>query len=341
MMHRSAGLAHQDYMLHGVAIRVCWDDPTLAQHLWTICTYVGLQAAPSAGVEPQVTLTFVTHARGLSIPLGACRMAEHAGIHAWHVAPQMYLRAGEVVVQLDPTAGTGIGTLRPASGHAPRRLRKDLVLYSLLWLLRYRGLYAIHAAGVAHDNAGCVLVAERDSGKSTLAFSLVRQGWGHLSDDALLLRACGDGIEALSLRPEVCLDPEAARYFPDIVAHWQPCLVADEVKQRLNVTALYPERVLSACLPRLLIFPRIVAAPASQLRPVGKAEALWHLIRQSALLGLEPHLAPHHLDVLTRLVNQTTRYELLAGHDLGQRPALIAPLLIDLMAQAGHPGKGG
>jgi hypothetical protein len=233
-----------------------------------------------------------------------------------------------------------MATLRPAVGHAPRRLRKDLVLYSLLLLLRYRGLYAVHAAGVVHDNAGCLFVADSDSGKSTLAFSLVHQGWGHLSDDALLLRACGDRIEALPLRPEVCLEPEAARYFPDIVAHWRPCPLADEVKQRLNVAALYPERVLTTCLPRLLIFPRIVATPASQLQPVGKAEALWHLMRQSALLGLEPHRAPHHLEVLTRLVKQTTHYQLLAGHDLEQRPTLIAPLLTDLISQACHAGRG-
>jgi hypothetical protein len=341
MLHNVTDLAHQDYTLHGVCIRVCWDDAMVAQHLQTLCMYFGLRVAPTVRAEQPVTFTLLTAAGCLAIPPGALPVAEHAGVRAWRAAHLLYLSDGAVVMQLDPAAGTAMGTLRPGAENASKRVRKDLVLYSLLCLLRYRGLYALHAAGVAKDNVGVLLVADSDSGKSTLACSLVRQGWGYLSDDALLVRPCGDRLEALPLRREICLDLEAARYFPDIVAHWYPCPLAQERKQRLNVEALWPEQVLTVCQPQYLIFPRIVAAPVSQLRPVGRAEALLHLIRQSAVLGLEPHLVSSHLDILKHLVYQTSRYQLFAGQDLGRDPMRIAILLADILGQARGSSLGG
>jgi hypothetical protein len=82
-----------------------------------------------------------------------------------------------------------------------------------------------------------------------------------------------------------------------------------------------------------MLFPTIVAAPQSQLVPIGKAEALLRLIQQSALLSIDPREAPGHLDILARLVRQTRHYRLLAGQDLASDPRRIALLLESLQQQ--------
>jgi hypothetical protein len=161
----------------------------------------------------------------------------------------------------------------------------------------------------------------------------VQHGWQYLADDAILLRGCRDAVAAMPRRPDLCLALAAIYAFPDTVAHWQPCSLAGDAKRRLDVQALYPEQVRATCVPHLLLFPTIVSAPQSQLVPVGKAEALFRLIHHSVLVTVEPRMARSHVEILTRLVNQTRRYALHAGRDLAREPGLITALLADILPQ--------
>jgi hypothetical protein len=336
-MINATPLFHRHYAFHDLYVRLGWDDPAVGKWVQTVYEYFGLVAAQTASPKPQVSLDFFTKARALSIPAEAREVARYRNLKGWQAGTQMFLCDGDATMQLDPASGAGVGTLRPSRSHTPHATQKDLLIYSLLILLRYWGLYAMHAACVANNRVGCMFVADCDSGKSTLAFSLVRQGWAYVSDDSILLRPSGGQVEALALRRDLCLDPEAVRYFPDVVPYWRPCPLAEEVKQRLDMQALYPEQAVLSCMPRVLIFPHIVAEPTSQLRPLGKAAALLRLIRQSALVVVEPHMAPGHLEVLKRLVNQTRSYELFAGQDLGSDPALISRLLSGIGVQQHSP----
>jgi hypothetical protein len=180
---------------------------------------------------------------------------------------------------------------------------------------------------VVADGAGCLLVAPSGSGKSTSTYGLVRRGWHYLGDDALLLHAAGDEVEALVLRRDLCLDPALEGCFPELRTHGQAGRFASRGKRRLAMRELYPERLLDRCVPRLLVFPEIVAEPESRLVPLGIAEVLPRLVAQSAVFALDPEAAPRHLDMLTRLARQTRAYRLLAGRDLKADPELVAPLL--------------
>jgi hypothetical protein len=44
-------------------------------------------------------------------------------------------------------------------------------------------------------------------------------------------------------------------------------------------------------------------------------------------------MARSHVEILTRLVNQTRRYALRAGRDLAREPGLITALLADMVPQ--------
>ena len=326
MPHADA-VASMYYNVHSTWLEVGCDAEAVGAQLQMLSAYFGLEACPAGPPDCDLRLTFLTQSPLLSIPTHACCVAEQHGLQVWQTDSQVYLRDGACVVRLDPASRTGLGTLPPPDGQAPPVLRMDLLLHSVLLLLRYQGFYPEHAACVAYDGGGCLLVGDSGSGKSTLTLGLVQAGWQYLADDAILLRDGRDGIEAMPLRRELCLTPEATRAFPDTAGHWQPGPWPDDLKQRLNVQTLYPAQVRSTAVPHLLLFPTIVSAPQSRLIPVSKAEALLRLIQQSALVTVEPQMAPSHLDSLARLVRQTHHYQLLAGQDLARDPRRIAQLL--------------
>lgn len=321
------------YNLHGTWLEVGWDAEAVGEQLQMLSAYFGLEACSTGHPEYDVHLTFLTQASPLSIPTHASCVAQQHGLQVWQASSQLYVRDGAYVVQLDPTARTGFGTLSSPNGHVPPAIPMDLLLHSILLLLRYQGLYPEHSACVAYDDVGCLLVGDSGSGKSTLTLGLVQEGWHYLADDAILLRGCRGAVEAMPLRRELCLAPEAVRTFQNTVGHWQPSPWPGDVKQRLDVQALYPAQVRSTCVPNLLLFPTIVSARQSQLVPIGKAEALFRLVQQCALVTVEPRMATGHLDVLARLVRQTRHYRLLAGQDLARDPRRIALLLESVRQQ--------
>lgn len=327
------GFTSMYYDVHNTWLGVGWDAATVGEQLRTLSAYFGFEAVTTIPPECHVRLTFITRAPQLSMPTHACCVAQQHGLQVWQADSQLYVRDGACVVRLDPASRTGLGTLPPLQGEILPALRMDFLLYSVLLLLRYQGLYPEHAACVAHNGIGCLLVGDSGSGKSTLTLSLVQQGWQYLADDAILLRGCRDAVAAMPLRRELCLEPEAIHAFPETVGHWQPGPWAGDIKQRLDVQALYPAQVRSTCVPHLLLFPTIVSASQSRLVPVGKAEALFRLIQHSALVTVEPRMARSHVEILTRLVNQTHHYALQAGRDLAREPGLITALLADILPQ--------
>jgi hypothetical protein len=338
-MAQAEAVHYRYYPVHDIWLGVGWDSAPVGTQLQTLCAYFGLEGVATAPPVCHMRLTFRTQARPLALPRQACCVARQHGLHIWHADPQLYVQDGACVVRLDPASRTGLGTLPPLQGQAPPAPRMDLLLYSVLLLLRYQGFYPEHAACAAHDGVGCLLVGASGSGKSTLTLSLVQHGWHYLADDALLLRGGRDAVEAMPLRRDLCLAPAAIRAFPDTVAHWQPCPLAGNAKRRLDVQALYPAQVRATCVPHLLLFPTIVSAPQSQLVPVGKAEALFRLIQHSALVTVEPRMARSHVAILTRLVHQTRCYALQAGRDLAREPGLITALLVDIMPPPQHTHK--
>jgi hypothetical protein len=179
------------------------------------------------------------------------------------------------------------------------------------------------------------MIADSSSGKSTLALGLVQAGWHYLADDAILLRSYNnEDVEVRPLRRDLYLGPEAATLFPDTQGYWQPCLLREDTKQRLDMEALYHSQLRNTCFPDLLLFPTIVDAPKSRLIPIEKAEALYRLIQQSALPTIDPQMAPEHLDILARLVRQTRHVRLLAGQDLAHDPRRIAQILEEVQQPA-------
>lgn len=346
----------------GAQAQVRWEAAAVGRALRDIFRYFGIAAEPpgeetSETSAARVTLRF-SSTETVSVPQGAVRAASFdAGITAWRAEGRVFLTtegaaAGGPAVRLDPAAGAGVGGVGALFREAPGQKRlpvarhrelTGLLVLSLFILLRRHGLYPLHAAalGTEDGGAGVLFIGASGAGKSTLAYSLVREGWAYLSDDSVLLRPGPAGVEALPFRRKFGLEPEAAEAaFPELASAWGPRLTGTD-KRSLAVSKLRPAQAATRCLPRVLIFPEIADRPESELRPVGKAEAMHATTGQSALVTLGPDWAPRHLSVLVRLIGHTQHFRLLAGRDLRNDPAHVAGLIGPLLHRSdAHAATG-
>lgn len=128
-----------------------------------------------------------------------------------------YLTEGTSLLHLKVLKGEGEATLAPLFFQQPPLLQQRFWGFGLLKLLRPLGLYGLHAAGVVSPTGlGLLMVGESGCGKSTLAIQMIRQGWGYLSDDAVLLRLQPEGVEALAFRKPFSINADNAAEYTDL-----------------------------------------------------------------------------------------------------------------------------
>lgn len=87
-----------------------------------------------------------------------------------------------------------------------RRVVEPLVLQAL-------GRETLHASGVVMADGLVAFCGERESGKSTIAFSLARRGYRQFSDDTVVLQVRPEGVRGFQLPFGVRLRREAATFF--------------------------------------------------------------------------------------------------------------------------------
>jgi hypothetical protein len=201
--------------------------------------------------------------------------------------------------------------------------------------LRHRGLYHVHAAGLARGERGVLLPGDTGAGKSTLTVSLIRAGWDYLSDDALLLRAGPVGVEALAVPDEFHLDPALAERFPELAVLAGREAYNDGPRRAFRPEEVYARPPVPGCLPSLLLFPQI-AHGGTRAEAMTPSQALAALIRTSALVLLDERVAAPHLEALRRLVSQCRCYRLYHGPDALEDPELV-PRLVEQLVGISYP----
>lgn len=328
------------YHVAGVTLRLGADHPVVADRLFALMDYFGFDQLAAATPTAGVSLDLVAGTEAVPARDHEAVVVEPMGVNVSSGAGGMLVDDGESWVRVDYDRCRAAGVVRLLQD-GPARFNLNLVTYTLLTLLRFRGLFPVHAAGLALDGAGSLLVGDSGSGKSTLAFNLVRAGWGILSDDSLLLSLGPEGVRAAPLRRDLFLIP-GGNESPEGL--WETCRLAEPEKKRLRVRAAYPERCLASCLPRVLIFPRVCPEETSRVEPCAKTEALNLLAHQSLVADMERLMATGHLGLLRDLVNQCHTYHLVAGHDLVDDPGrcanLVRPLLVAPSPQASPSSDG-
>lgn len=203
-----------------------------------------------------------------------------------------------------------------------------LVFNASMTAMRRCGLFELHASGLVEPDAGggLLFVGPSGSGKSTFATQLAGAGWQYLSDDALLVSRGEEGVEARALRRVFAVS--APTVAAGVLAGYEDLLTEpvsfDPLKRRFEPQAIFPGSFSDVCVPHTIFFPFITGERASESRRLTRAEAMARLIRICPWACYDKPAARAHLDVLTRLTQQTRAFELLAGTDLLGDPNEVA-----------------
>jgi hypothetical protein len=319
------------YQISNVNLLVeCQDQQMSQKVIETFDDCFFLKKANNEPNFPRLTLRYKNNNFTFKPPESAKALVSSPSLRVLKNGNVCYLIKGNSVFQLELTKSIGTGIMGADFWKRPPKSKQEFFMLPLLWLLRPNGMYALHANGIVKDGIGFLFVGGTGSGKSTTAFSLIRQGWEFLSDDVTLLRSNSEKIEAMAFVKGFSIDPQLASRCPELrgleeTSSW------NESKIFINTESLYPDQFLSCCLPKVLIFPKIVSRRKSKLLPVDQAKALILLIENSGGIMLDKNMADNQIEVLKQLIYQTSSYQLLAGLDLYKEPDKIPEIISQLL----------
>ena len=201
-----------------------------------------------------------------------------------------------------------------------------IFLTGLSEILRSRGLFLIHAAALAKDGKGVLIPGFTRSGKTTLSIALLRGGFQFLSDDRPFLKKNGEGFELLAFPEALDVTDQTISFFPELRSSLNPISKSDRHKKEFSVDKVYPNTIVNACRPKILLFPNIVDKEISQIRPLPKIEAIQKLLPHS-LLVFEEKAAEKQFQFLCQFVEEMDCYRLDFGRDLLEVDRVIEKVL--------------
>jgi hypothetical protein len=327
------------YSCHGLTLEVEQhgprDEPVLERFLeglWWVRTADGVR-------RPRLRLSISLHDRGLRVPRGIQPMSGLDGFQGLAVEHEFYLTDGRSLLHVQPRRGQGSAQLAPDFFARPLHSQQLFWMFGLLKLLRPLGAYWLHSAGlVSREGVGILIIGGSGGGKSTLTIDLIRQGWSYLSDDALLLHRQPAGVAALAWRKHVSVDAAAAGAYADLPLGDEAADSTGGRKRRVEIEEVYPGQLVASCLPRVLLFSRVMPHAPSAVMPLDRPTALKQLLAQSGPPLFDHATMAQHFELLTRLLQQATPYELSAGLDIYQKPGRLLQLLASVNGGTLCPG---
>ncbi|HKH43925.1 MAG TPA: hypothetical protein VKM72_04600 [Thermoanaerobaculia bacterium] len=224
----------------------------------------------------------------------------------------------------EPARGRARLWARHGTGEDLWLLSHPLFTLPLVEMLKRRGLWALHAAGLLWNGKAVVLAGASGAGKSTLTLALVRAGFGFLGDDTLFLKPGSGGLRLLAFPDEVDLTEETAAFFPELAPLRAEPRREGWRKRRLRAEETYGAPLAAEVAPGLLVFPRISGREESALSPMEPGEALIELA--SNVLLTEPASSQAHLDALAALTAASSCWRLETGRDLASAVRLLRDL---------------
>ena len=186
----------------------------------------------------------------------------------------------------------------------------DLVVYLcgpvMGFVLRRRGVMALHASAVVIEGQAVVLCGPSEAGKSTTAAALALRGIPVLSDDITALSASSEYVQVEPGYPRICLWPDAVH---DLLGHRDalPRLTPGWEKRFLSLDGSKASfelhrKPLGAVY---LLAPRSEEGDPPRIEELGAREALLELVQNTYMNWLlDRHQRAAEFDALSGLVSQ-------------------------------------
>ncbi len=196
---------------------------------------------------------------------------------------------------------------------------------SIVEILKYYGLYFLHAAAVCINRVAYLFSGDGGCGKTTIALSLIREGFQYVSDDSLFLSDCNGEITISPLYRHFHIDEDLSKHFPEM-SSGKRFKIPKESKVPVDVSKFYPGSFIPILRPDVIIFPKIISEGKSILNPLSQTESYKRLLKQTALAA-EKDISRDQLRILEKLIKQTVEFELLSGRDIYENPKRLVSLL--------------
>lgn len=200
-----------------------------------------------------------------------------------------------------------------------------LFTLALMELMKRRGRYALHAATLCWKDRGLLIAGTSGAGKTTLALTLLRSGFGFLGDDLGFLATEDGGLRVLAFPDEIDVSDQTIDFFPELSFLRKRSLPPGRTKWPLLAEEVYDADIVTSCRPTVVLLPSISGEAESRIEPVDSARALLEVAPN--VLLTDPMSSQRHLDALGRLVREVDCYRLHAGHDFGALPVLLRELV--------------
>jgi hypothetical protein len=176
-------------------------------------------------------------------------------------------------------------------------------------LRRLEHFVQVHAAGLVSEGKALLLIGPSGAGKTSLALSLLLQGWKCLSDEVILIDPEDCMISPLPRSFHV--DMRVLELFPELLSGRTEKVFADNSGKRLvDPSVIRSDWIAQPSLPHWIVFPSYSATNHNNLIPIGETEAL------SLLLGQAINLSGHGkkgLEILIQLIRLCQCYRLNTG----------------------------
>ena len=156
-----------------------------------------------------------------------------------------------------------------------------------------------HAGCVSRDGIAMMLPADPDAGKTTLTTGLVRAGFDYVTDEGV---AFTTGTTRITPYPKpLALDEGSWFLFPELEP--QADLPSDDYKHvqwHVAASAIRPDAVSGPCEARWIVFPTYMGGETTELRPIGRAQALVDLAKNTFNFNQHSREYLEQLEVVVR-----------------------------------------
>lgn len=196
-------------------------------------------------------------------------------------------------------------------------------------LMNIRSHYFIHGGMVSLAEKGIAFPAPPLSGKTTLTLALVKRGCKFLADEYVAVDSSTFKISPFPRNLGIRKGTFAL--FDDLKIFYEQNsvnLTDDHEQHNVDIQALYPNLVGSACGVNYLIFPQHDASRKPKLTQISKTRAIANLVNEKTFLSLGWRNKEEALDVLVRLVGSAQCFHLIAN-EINETTDLVLDLVKD------------
>ncbi|RJQ45557.1 MAG: hypothetical protein C4534_04575 [Gaiellales bacterium] len=317
--------------LHGVTTRVTTNSRAVASALDGFLRAFPADADQTPDVEVFLFTTSSLDAGAAAIPEQAEMLYDWGMVKILRDGPYRFEkvdRRARVIADVENCIAAGFAE--------DDLLQTDWLITNLffypLWaqLMKRKGLFPLHAAGLVRDGRSVLLLGKSGSGKSTLSIHLVRNGYGLLSDDTVFLRETGGRVEAMSFPEEINVTRKTIEMIPELsgIENFTDNPFRD--KSSFPIEELYPGCIVDSAVPSVLIFPELVDSGDTAIEPMSGSEALTLSMRYGFFF-MDPSTTGRHFEVLSSLVKQAQCFRLFSGSDQAQLESKVDGLLREFM----------